>query len=52
MPEEDLCEDCGECPGFSEWELGPDDGSKLCVDCVNKRHPLKAVPQEWLIEDE
>jgi hypothetical protein len=45
-----LCEGCRECEGFDEWELGPDDGSFLCHDCVNKLHPLKSIPQEW--EDE
>lgn len=36
--------------GYDEWELGPDDGSHWCCDCVSKYYPLKSVPQEWIID--
>ena len=36
--------------GYDQWELGPDDGTFWCCDCLGKYHPLKSVPQEWIIE--
>jgi len=49
--EENLCEGCGECEGFAQWELGPDDGSLLCCDCVSDLFD-GPVPQEWHHDDE
>lgn len=50
IPEEDLCVDCEEERGYTDWELVYN-AEPLCCDCASARHGNKSVPQEWMIED-
>lgn len=38
--------------GYDDWDLGPNDGTFWCCDCLKRHYPLDKVPQEWVIEDE